>query len=293
MIRKCCLFVFIMFFAFFGWETPGAEEMPPAEETQAEEKPLWEAGVGVAGMYLPDYRGSDEGRFYALPYPYVVYRGDIFRVDKERVSGRIFETSRMLLDVSFYGGVPVSSDKNDARRGMPDLDPTFEVGPSLRFNLLQGDKNSYNLTLTVPVRAVFSTDFHSIHHEGWILSPRLNFDVQDIIPRTGIGLGISAGPYFATKKYHDYYYTVDSAYATPSRPAYDSKGGYSGSSVTVGLHKQFGTSFLLNAFVSGDFMRGAEIENSPLVTTKQSFMTGAAITWIPFVSATKVTKKTP
>jgi len=281
MIKKSCLFIFVMFFGVLGWET-----------LRAEEKPLWEIGIGAACMYLPDYRGSDEGRIYVLPYPYVVYRGDIFRVDKERVSGRIFETDRMLLDMSFFGGVPVKSDDNDARRGMPDLDPTFEVGPSLRFTLLRGDNNRYNLTLTVPVRAVFSTDFSSVRHEGWILSPRVNLDLHDVIPGTGINLGISAGPYFATKKYHDYYYTVDPVYATPSRPAYNSKGGYSGSTLTIGLHRQFG-SFLLNAFVSGDFLKGSKVEDSPLVTTKQSFMTGVAVVWIPFVSSQKVTKNTP
>jgi hypothetical protein len=60
----------------------------------------------------------------------------------------------------------------------------------------------------------------------------------------------------------------------------------------VGLNKRFG-SFLINAFVSGDFLKGAKIDDSPLVTTKHSFMTGMAIVWVPFVSSQKVTKSTP
>ena len=56
----------------------------------AAEKPLWELGVGLAFLQLPDYRGSDENRLYLLPYPYFIYRGDIVQVDQERVSGRIF-----------------------------------------------------------------------------------------------------------------------------------------------------------------------------------------------------------
>ena len=151
----------------------------------AEEKPLWEVGIGVAGLYLPDYRGSDEGQFYALPYPYIIYRGDFLRVDRDRISGRIFETDRLLLDVSFYGSVPVDSDNNDARRGMDDLDPTFEVGPALDVILLKGERDRYKLSLNLPVRAVFSTDFSDIHHRGWVFSPRLNLEVNDIIPDTG------------------------------------------------------------------------------------------------------------
>ncbi|MDD1633311.1 MAG: MipA/OmpV family protein, partial [Methylococcaceae bacterium] len=89
------------------------------------EKPLWELGVGLAFLQLPDYRGSDENRLYLLPYPYFIYRGDIVQVDQERVSGRIFKTDKVLLDISLYGQVPVKSSDNDARTGMPDLDPTF------------------------------------------------------------------------------------------------------------------------------------------------------------------------
>ena len=33
----------------------------------AADEPLWEAGMGVAAVYLPDYRGSDHSRGYALP----------------------------------------------------------------------------------------------------------------------------------------------------------------------------------------------------------------------------------
>ncbi len=140
------------------------------------EKPLWELGVGLAALQLPDYRGSDENRFYLLPYPYFIYRGDIVQVDQERVSGRIFKTDKVLLDISLYGQVPVKSSDNDARTGMPDLDPTFEVGPSLNITLLDNRQDRYKLNLDLPVRPVFSTDFRSVRYEGWVFSPRLAFE---------------------------------------------------------------------------------------------------------------------
>ena len=259
-----------------------------AETLLAEEKPLWELGVGTAILYLPDYRGSDEGSYYLLPYPYLIYRGDILRVDKDRISGRIFETDRLLFDVSFYGSVPVDSDDDPYRRGMPDLDPTFEVGPALNIILLKDTRDRYKLGLNLPVRAVFSTDFSSVHHQGWVFSPRLNFELNDIIAECGVNLGLSVGPIFADKDYHDYYYTVDPAYATPSRHAYSAGSGYSGSTVTLGLNKIM-NSFILNAFVRMDFLEGAEIEDSPLVTNNHSLMTGFTITWVFFKSAKRVT----
>jgi Outer membrane protein V len=252
------------------------------------EKPLWEVGVGFAALLLPDYRGSNEYRFYPLPYPYFIYRGDVLKVDEHNISGRIFKTDRILLDVSFYGYVPVKASNNTAREGMPDLDPTFEIGPAILINLLENKEDKYKLSLNLPVRAVFSTDFSSVRYEGWVFAPRLNFEKGDIIPQTGLNLGISAGPMFADRGYHEYFYTVEPAFATAIRPAYDAGGGYSGSTLTIGLSKAY-KQFIFSAFVSADFLQGAVFENSPLVKTDTSFMTGISITWIFFKSAKMVT----
>jgi MipA family protein len=252
-----------------------------------EEKPLWELGVGLGFLQIPDYRGSSENRRYLLPYPYFVYRGDIVRVEKERISGRIFETERLLLDISFNGSVPVKSSDNPDRRGMPDLDPTFEMGPSLNITLLENRQDRYKLMLSLPVRAAFSTDFSSVHHEGWIFHPRLNFEKADMIPGSGVNMGLSAGPMFADQGYHRYYYTVDPAFATSLRAPYAAGSGYSGSTVTVGLNKTLNP-FILNAFVSLDYLKGAVFEESPLVKTQYSWMCGFTVSWIFLKSSERV-----
>ena len=252
---------------------------PPGISFGQEEKPLWELGMGVGLLYMPDYRGSDESRFYALPYPYFVYRGDIIKVDRQKISGKVFKTDRILLDVSIYGSVPVKSSKNSARTFMEDLDATFEVGPALDITLLESRQKQYSLKLLLPVRAVFSTDFESVAHEGWVISPRLNFEKGDIIPHTGLRLGVSLGPMFADGGYHDYYYTVEPVYALPWRLAYDAGGGYSGTILTVGLGKSY-RQFKFNAFVSADFLDGAVFENSPLMKTQTSIMSGVSVSWV-------------
>jgi len=249
-----------------------------------EEKPLWEIGVGLALLQMPDYRGSDENRVYLLPYPYAVYRGDIFKIDGNRISGQIFKTDRVLLDFSIFGSVPVKSDDNSARAGMPDLDSTFELGPALKIKLWSEKEYKIKLDLTIPVRAVFSTDFSSVRHEGWVFSPRINFVKGDLIPGTGLNLGISAGPMFADSGYHDYYYTVESQYSTAVRPSYSAGGGYSGSTLTVGLGKEY-KQFIFHAFVSADFLQGASFEDSPLVKRETTFMSGVNVSWVFFKSA--------
>jgi hypothetical protein len=214
-----------------------------------------------------------------LPYPYFIYRGDIIKADEHGISGRIFKTDRIVLDFSVYGSVPVKSSDNTARAGMPDLDPTFEIGPALNVNIWKDKQAQINLTCSLPVRAVFSTDFSEVRFEGWVFSPRINFDKGDIIPQTGLNLGISAGPMFADSGYHDYYYKVEEAYATAARPAYSAGGGYSGSTLTVGLSKSY-KQFIFNAFVSADFLYGAAFQDSPLVKNKISIMSGVNISWI-------------
>jgi outer membrane protein len=252
-----------------------------------EEKPLWELGAGLALLQLPDYRGSDRNRIYLLPYPYFIYRGDILKVDRERVSGRIFKTDAVLLDISFFGHPPVKSSGNDTRSGMPDLDPTFELGPSLNITLLENRQDRYKLNLALPARAVFSTDFHSLRHEGWVFSPRLSLEKADFIAGTGLNLGVSAGPLFADRGYNSYYYSVDPAYATASRPAYDAGAGYAGSSITLGLNKGY-KELVFSAFVSVTFLQGAVFEDSPLVKSSYSVMSGIAVSWIFLKSAKSV-----
>jgi outer membrane scaffolding protein for murein synthesis (MipA/OmpV family) len=133
------------------------------------------------------------------------------------------------------------------------------------------------------VRAFFSTNFSSVSREGWVFSPRVNFVKDDLIPDTGLNMGISVGPMFADSGYHAYFYTVEPAYATSERPAYSAGGGYSGSTLTVGFGKEF-NQFIVNAFVSADFLQGASFENSPLVKRETSFMSGISVSWIFFKS---------
>lgn len=241
--------------------------------------PLWEAGGGLACLYLPDYRGANQGDVYVLPYPYLIYRGDFLRVEDDSVSGRIFKSDRVLLDLSFFGSVPVNSDDNSTRQGMPDLDPTFETGPALDIKIFATEEDGYKLSLNLPVRAVFSTDFSTVRHRGWVFSPRINFEAEDITPGSGIGLGLSAGPLFADHGFHDYYYSINPAYATPDRPAYTAGSGYSGTTVTLGLSKKL-DSLILKCFFSADFLEGAAIEKSPLVKDKCTVMTGITISWV-------------
>ena len=245
----------------------------------AEEKPLWEAGFGFFALTSPDYRGSDETREYLLPLPYVVYRGDLLKVDRSGIYSRMFESDRVNLDLSADAGVPVDSSKNSARQGMPDLDFVFEVGPALEICLWQNCKGDRKLQFRLPVRAVFSTDFTSIDSRGGSAHPNLNLDIKNIGPGGGWNFGAAAGLLYATEGYHDYYYEVAPLYATGTRPAYDARGGYSGSRLTLTLSKRF-QRIWFGSFARYDNLNGATFEDSPLVRSDHSFMAGISIVWV-------------
>src|SRR5258708_24836494 len=108
---------------------------PVLTAAQAADKPLWELGAGVSALAFPDYRGSDQTRNYALPIPYVVYRGEFFKADRDGVRGIFFDIENVEIHASVGAAFPVDSSDNDARSGMPDLKPTVELGPAVDITL--------------------------------------------------------------------------------------------------------------------------------------------------------------
>lgn len=245
----------------------------------AAELPLWEAGAGIAVIDFPDYRGSDERQTYVLPIPYLVYRGEILKADREGLRGQFFKNDRLDLHLSLNGSVPVDSTDNSARSGMPDLDPTLEIGGRLDISLVRKRNRSIEVTLGLPVRTVIASDFSHSKNIGWVFEPQFNVDFRDIWPGEGWNLGFAAGPLFGDRRYHNYFYGVDPAFATPQRPAFNAEGGYAGSQILGATSKRF-RSFWVGGFVRLDSLVGAKFEASPLVRQNESFAAGFAIAWI-------------
>lgn len=252
----------------------------PMNAVSSEPLPQWELGAGVAVLEAPDYRGADEGQVYALPLPYVIYRGDVLQIDRQRIQGLLAESERMELVVSLNASTPVDSDDNKARAGMEDLDPTLEVGPSLNFFLGSKEKNPV-ITLRLPVRAVFAvdTDSSSVDNIGWIAQPNLNINWSNIGTGNNWNYGIVAGPLFATRKYHEYFYTVDPADATARRPDYSAPSGYSGFQLTGTMSRRF-SNYWMGAFLRYDNLEGVAFDDSPLLKKHDNITLGFGIAYI-------------
>lgn len=250
----------------------------PAAYAQAELKPKWEIGAGFAAIDFPIYRGANERRSYLLPLPYIVYRGETLQVERERVRGLIFRKDRLEMDVSVNGSVPAKSKDSIERQGMPDLNPTLEIGPSLNAHLYYSEDKKTNFDIRMPLRTVTATDLKHFQHVGWLFQPQLNLDVRDI-DHSGWNVGLVGGLIFSDRSYHQYFYNVAPQYATATRPAYTASGGYSGTQFIFAFNKRQDKHWM-GGFVKWDDLNGATFVNSPLVKSKQYFTVGFGISWI-------------
>lgn len=244
----------------------------------AEEKPLWEAGLGIGALRFPDYRGSDEAQVYPVPVPYFIYRGKIFKADRDGVRGEIFNRKHVELSVSLNATIPVESENNAARTQMPDLQPTIEVGPSLDLHLWQSSDEDMKLDVVMPLRVPMTVE-SSPRLVGWVFSPRINLDIDNVLGQAEWNFGFGAGPIVADRTFHDYFYSVAPQFATPQRPAYEAKGGYSGMHFLTSLSKRFPDHWV-GAYLRYDTLSGAAFEDSPLVRSKHYLSGGFGIAWL-------------
>lgn len=235
------------------------------------DQPLWELGLGVAGLRLPHYRGSDQSLAWLLPVPYAVYRGDIFKADREGARAVLLTSDRVDFDLSFSASAPTSDD-NRARRGMPGLKPTVEFGPNLNLSLAR-DRN-WELQLRVPLRTVLTVQSRP-RSVGFQAAPHLNLDwrVQDW------NFGLQGGPLWGDHRRHAFFYEVEPVYATADRPAYRARGGFAGWNAVASLSRRFSGTWA-GMYVRADSLKGAVFEDSPLVKSRFNWAAGVALSWV-------------
>jgi MipA family protein len=243
---------------------------------RADEKPLWELGLGLGVIAFNDYRGAATAHLYPLPLPYFVYRGTLVKADHDGVRGKLFNQNRVEINLSVNGTTPVRNDS--ARHGMPDLRPTLEVGPQLEVHLWRSTDERLKLDLRVPVRTAFTIEAVP-HLIGTFLAPQVDLDVAQFGGEGGWKLGLLAGPLFADRRYDDYFYTVAPQYATVGRPAFEAQGGYAGTQVLAALTRRY-PSYWIGAYVRHDTLAGASFADSPLVKRDSYWSAGIGVAWI-------------
>lgn len=257
-----------------------------ASAKEPTEKPLWEAGAGVGVVSFPAYRGSDQSQTLILPTPYFTYHGEFLKSDRHGIRGQLFHSDVLDLTISGALSPPAPSQKIDARKGMPDLKATFELGPQLDATLWQSADQKRTLKLLLPFRTAHTVS-RDLQHLGWVFHPKLNLDVTGIPPFPGWNLGLQAGMLFGDKQQHRYFYSVDPAYANATRSAYSAPGGFAGTQLLAAVSKRYDRHWV-GAFLRMDSLAGARFIHSPLVRDRRYWAAGLAVSWIWGESATRV-----
>ncbi len=237
------------------------------------DKPLWELGVGAGWLHLPHYRGSDQSRDWLLPIPYFIYRGEVFRADREGARPLLLDQKQGVdIDISAAVNTPTRSKDNRACEGLANLAPTVELGPSLNYTLARAP--GWQLDLRLPARAVFTVE-RKPGVIGWTANTELHLATNV----SGWDLTLQGGPVFNTRPYNQYFYDVSPAEARPGRQTYPSSGGAAGWVGTLSAARRWGPVWA-GVYTQADALNGATFASSPLVRQRANISGGIGMSWV-------------
>jgi MipA family protein len=259
-------------------QTPG-ELLDPIE---AAKRPLWEAGVVVLAAQSPDYPAANSQHPRAALAPVFIYRGPFLTVDGDGIRGRFINSGGLEFD--FSGAAAFNSGNSPARRGMPKLDYTFELGPQLRYRIAL--QNAQKISANLKLRAVVSTNGQRMHGQGWVLEPGLRWQGPVAFDHAS-QWSTSIQAIWADQTLQQYFYQVAPEFETPSRAAYTARGGYLGTKLSLGWSRRMGPSTILNMSMNLSYHGAAANTDSPLFLRRTTTSAVMALVWTPWQSAQK------
>lgn len=246
-----------------------------ATPAAAQELPLWELGALGFAANTPAYPGSSDRSARALVLPYFIYRGKVLRADQDGVGVRLFRSDRVELDVGLAGSLPASSDEDGVRAGMPDLGSLVEFGPRIKIKLYRPTATS-RVQLELPLRAVLELR-GGARSQGYTFEPRLAYEIREARGRWTVDANVSL--VLGERKINGYFYDVDPAFATATRPAYRAdaglmmiRAGLSGSRLITPDLRLFG-------FIRYDNYANAANRDSPLMQQTHGSSAGVGFAW--------------
>ncbi len=251
---------------------------------------LWELGVAGGAIEVANYPASSQRNSVVAAAPYVVYRGDIFRVgDGNGVRAVVVDKNNLEIGMSFGGAFAADSKNGTAREGMPELDFLLEIGPQAIYKLKDykfENGGNARLNARLQFRSAFSTDFSTIDNRGYVLNPVITYQQRGRLFE-GTALSTSIGMLFATERFHDYFYQVSDEFVTDTRPAYDAKGGYLGTRLALSV--SFPMSDSLRGFVGvgAQIHSGSANEDSPLYEKDITYSASIGFVWRLYKSERK------
>ena len=237
--------------------------------------PLWEIGVGAAALSTPSYPGSDERENRVLPFPNIIYRGQVLRADRSGVNARLFSSDRAELDVGFAGALPSDSEDVDERAGMPDLGPLVEFGPRLKLRLADLGGNR-RLRLELPLRAVIEAR-GGLHGRGYTFEPRLAYEMAG--ERRAWTLETNLSVVLGDRRINRHFYEVAPQYATATRPAYTADSGLLLTRLGLFGSRRLNEDVRVFGYLRFESYKGSANRESPLHVKDSGVSGGVGVMW--------------
>lgn len=219
--------------------------------------------------------GAEQNHNILAPTPYLIYRGDRLRLDRSGLRTFLVDEERFDFNISANFSLPVDSDDNRARSGMPDLDLLLEVGPTLRYTPWSSSDGDRMLRLDLPVRGAFSADGLDLDYQGLTSSPTINyFSTSESWNWTA-----SYSAIFSDRDYHSYFYDVDSPYVTLQRDFHRSEAGYTASRFSLSATRHY-PNWFLGGYLRYYSQHGAANRDSPLMKQNGNISAGFIVAWL-------------
>ena len=247
-----------------GWQANASEERLP----------LWELGIGGGAFSLPQYMGSDERYTYPFAFPYIIYRGERWRLDRSGLRSRLFDSDRLSLDISLSGGLPVKNS-NKARAGMPDIHWTAEIGPKIRWQISDSERIGWSAHLAS--RAAINIRGKYV---GWVTEPYLRYVFRIPVSVGNLRIKTDIGALYGSQRYHETYYGVAPVYATATRPAYQAKSGLHSIYMKARVRYPIKDNMELFASLQARTVSAGVVKASPLVKSNLYTTAAVGVVWI-------------
>jgi MipA family protein len=236
--------------------------------------PLWEIGaVGVTAAQSA-YPGSSETVRLALAAPFVIYRGEYFRFDRDSAGFRAIHNPDFELDIGFSGSLGSRASDTVAREGMDDLGTLIEFGPRMRWNLSAASAPG-QWRIELPLRGVFDIS-NGAAYRGLVLEPELKYSYR---AKEGWTWGTGLSLIGADQSMQSLIYSVNAAQATASRAAYQAQAGLMALRLSGSLSYPLAPDTRLLVFGRVDSVQGAANQASPLVRQNTGASVGAVLAY--------------
>lgn len=221
--------------------------------------------------------------------PWFIYRSDNIQVKDGGVELVAYESDRLKIDLGLSGSLNSDTSDTPLREGMPDLDFLLELGPRFDVPLSDSTRNGIRARLNwvTSLRLALSTDFRSIDNQGPVLNTELRYRMGGFYDDK-LSFSASVSSTWLGNDLMDYFFAVDSEFATDTRPEFNASGGFLSVGASLGI--SYKVTRNINAFLGLGYnsLSGSENEDSPLFEDDSTSSIILAASWRLFESKTRV-----